>query len=98
MPTSNLHAEWNAPTSGATVASYTVQGRKGTSGNFVELAAGVEPAGSDPQSHTVPKADVDSNLDNPADGDTVQVRIVAVGSSGSNSQPGPVGQTTVPSA
>lgn len=98
MPTQNLTAEWTAPTSGAEVASYTVQGRKGTTGTFVDLATGVSPASSDPQTHTVPKADVDSNLNNPADGDTIQARIVAVGTAGSTSQPSPTGQTTVPAA
>lgn len=98
MPTQNLACEWPAPTSGPDVSSYTIEGRVGTTGDFSQLATGVAPNASDPQSHTVPKADVDSNLNNPADGDTIQVRVIGVGSAGSPSDPSPTAQTTVPSA
>lgn len=98
MPTQNLAVNWNEPTTGGDTASYTLQGRKGTSGSFVQLASGIDPNSSDPQSYTVPKADVDSILENPEDGQTIQTRAIAVGTEGSESEPGEVGSTTVPSA
>lgn len=98
MPTSNLKVDWNAPTTGATVASYRLEARKGTTGAYTQLATNISPVQTDPQTHTLTKADIDTNLENPADGDTIQVRAIAVGESGSTSQPGQAGQITVPAA